>query len=59
MFFPGTRGFARLWMSLGFVLVVLIQGWVHLSATNAGRPYEAWDEITLNNSAAVMSGPTF
>jgi hypothetical protein len=49
----------RWWISLGFVLIVLCQGWVHLNATNVGRPYEAWDEITLNNSAKVMSGPTF
>jgi hypothetical protein len=46
-------------MALLFLLVVVAHGWVHATASNVGRPYESWDEITLNNSAHVMSGPTF
>lgn len=49
----------KLWLALLFVAVVAVQAWVHAGATNVGRPYESWDEITLNNSARVMSGPTF
>ncbi len=49
----------KLGLGLFFLLVLTIQVCVHLKATDVGRPYESWDEITLNNSAHVMSGPTF
>ena len=49
----------KAWLALLFLVVVAVQACVHMQGTNAGRPYEGWDEITLNNSANVMSGPTF
>lgn len=49
----------KIWLALLFLAVVIVQAGIHAGATNTGRPYEGWDEITLNNSAHVMSGPTF
>jgi len=41
----------------GFLLLVLLLGALQFSSTQAGRPYEGWDEIATYNGAFVTSGP--
>jgi hypothetical protein len=47
----------KLLLAAGFILLVLAQGLLQFGATNAGRPYEGWDEIATYNAAYVNSGP--
>jgi hypothetical protein len=47
----------KLALAAGFALLVLVQGFLQIKATDAGRPYEGWDEIATYNSAHVVSGP--